>query len=413
MVGLGRGVLSQYRQVGALSSAPGGRHCSSARTASARAVASGRPDPRVARPRLRGGSAPAAGACTFGGSPAPPPPESGAPPSECARGAHARIAQGGCWRSRHRRPREPGACGDRGLLPRPDRWPVGPRGGQGDRAASPVAISAVPTNGIANSSNDSGAAADRGPEASPRSGGPSHSLRRMTWSVDVAEVLPAAVSPLPGVLAAAVSEAMARPAAQQPAWPDPEEVVRVRGMLEGVPPIAVPAEVDQLQDRLGRSRAARRSCCRAGIARRRSSTTPRRTCAGTIRTLLQMAVVLTYGTSMPVVKVGRIAGQYAKPRSADTDAAGLPSYRGDMVNALEPTPQARRPGSRSACPRVRQRGGGDEPGARDHRRRPGRSAPPARVEHGLRAPLKRRRALRARRHRDRPQPAVHVGLRRR
>ena len=56
-----------------------------------------------------------------------------------------------------------------------------------------------------------------------------------------------------------------------------------------------------------------------------------------------MAIVLTYGTSMPVVKVGRIAGQYAKPRSAETDAAGLPSYRGDMVNALEPTAEARRP----------------------------------------------------------------------
>jgi 3-deoxy-7-phosphoheptulonate synthase len=54
-----------------------------------------------------------------------------------------------------------------------------------------------------------------------------------------------------------------------------------------------------------------------------------------------MAVVLTYGTSMPLVKVARIAGQYAKPRSSDTDAAGLPSYRGDMVNAIEATPQAR------------------------------------------------------------------------
>src|SRR4029453_14837091 len=64
---------------------------------------------------------------------------------------------------------------------------------------------------------------------------------------------------------------------------------------------------------------------------------------GTIRTLLQMAVVLTYGTSMPVVKLGRIAGQYAKPRSSDLDAGGLPSYRGDMVNALEPTAAARRP----------------------------------------------------------------------
>src|SRR5690349_750026 len=64
---------------------------------------------------------------------------------------------------------------------------------------------------------------------------------------------------------------------------------------------------------------------------------------GTIRTLLQMAIVLTYGTETPVVKVGRIAGQYAKPRSSDYDAAGLPSYRGDMVNALEATEEGRRP----------------------------------------------------------------------
>ena len=56
-----------------------------------------------------------------------------------------------------------------------------------------------------------------------------------------------------------------------------------------------------------------------------------------------MAVVLTYGTSMPVVKLGRIAGQYAKPRSSDLDATGLPSYRGDMINAIQPTAEARTP----------------------------------------------------------------------
>jgi 3-deoxy-7-phosphoheptulonate synthase len=60
-----------------------------------------------------------------------------------------------------------------------------------------------------------------------------------------------------------------------------------------------------------------------------------------IRTLLQMAVVLTYGSSMPVVKVGRVAGQYAKPRSAPLDALGLASYRGDMINSLVATPEAR------------------------------------------------------------------------
>ena len=69
--------------------------------------------------------------------------------------------------------------------------------------------------------------------------------------------------------------------------------------------------------------------------------------AAKVRVLLQMSVVLTYGASMPVVKVGRMAGQYAKPRSSDLDASGLPSYRGDMVNELvgdleQRTPDPRR-----------------------------------------------------------------------
>ena len=96
-----------------------------------------------------------------------------------------------------------------------------------------------------------------------------------------------------------------------------------------------------------------------------------------------------------------------------TDAAGLPSYRGDMVHGLEPTEEARRPDPGPARPRLRERGGRDEPGPRDHRRRAGGSAPAARVEYGFRAPLERRRALRAGRDRDRPQPAVHGRVRRR
>src|ERR1700733_3758346 len=78
----------------------------------------------------------------------------------------------------------------------------------------------------------------------------SHSLHRVSWTVDVA-VSPPPMPPLPGVLAAAVSEAVARPAAQQPAWPGLGEGERGRWVLESVPPIAVPAEVDRLQERLG------------------------------------------------------------------------------------------------------------------------------------------------------------------
>jgi 3-deoxy-7-phosphoheptulonate synthase len=165
----------------------------------------------------------------------------------------------------------------------------------------------------------------------------------VTSTPDVAATAPAAPLPLPGALAAAVSEALARPAAQQPAWPDPEEVDGVRGILESVPPIAVPEEVDRLQDRLGMVARGEAFLLQGGDCAETFADNTETHLRGTIRTLLQMAVVLTYGTSMPVVKVGRIAGQYAKPRTSEADMAGLPSYRGDMVNALDATVDARRP----------------------------------------------------------------------
>jgi 3-deoxy-7-phosphoheptulonate synthase len=165
----------------------------------------------------------------------------------------------------------------------------------------------------------------------------------MTWTVDVPATTRPALPPLPPALAAALDDALARPAAQQPPWPDPEVVVRARGVLEGVPPIAVATEVDALQDRLSAVARGKAFLLQGGDCAETFDDNTEAHLRGTIRTLLQMAVVLTYGTSMPVVKVGRVAGQYAKPRSADLDAAGLPSYRGDMVNALQPTAEARRP----------------------------------------------------------------------
>src|SRR3984885_11531491 len=120
----------------------------------------------------------------------------------------------------------------------------------------------------------------------------------MTWSVDVAEVLPGAESPLSGVVAAAVSEALARPAAQQPVWPDPEEVARVRAVLEAVPPIAVPAEVDRLQEQLGMVARGEAFLLQGGDCAETFVDNTESHLRGSIRTLLQMAVVLTYGTSM-------------------------------------------------------------------------------------------------------------------
>ena len=165
----------------------------------------------------------------------------------------------------------------------------------------------------------------------------------MTWTVDVPVAELPELPPLPPALAAAFDDAMARPAAQQPAWPDLDYVGRVRALLESVPPIAVPTEVDRLQARLGDVARGEAFLLQGGDCAETFLNNTEPHLRGTIRTLLQMAVVLTYGTSMPVVKVGRIAGQYAKPRSSDTDAAGLPSYRGDMVNALQATAAARRP----------------------------------------------------------------------
>ncbi len=165
----------------------------------------------------------------------------------------------------------------------------------------------------------------------------------MTWTVDVPPLGPPALSPLPEATAAAVAEAVGRPAVQQPTWPDADEVGRVRGLLEVVPPIAVPTEVDQLQARLGAVARGEAFLLQGGDCAETFAANTEAHLRGTLRTLLQMAVVLTYGTAMPVVKLGRIAGQYAKPRSADVDATGLPTYRGDMVNGLDPTPEARRP----------------------------------------------------------------------
>ena len=157
----------------------------------------------------------------------------------------------------------------------------------------------------------------------------------MNWTVDVPiDQLPA-LPPLPEELRHRLDAALAKPALQQPSW-DVDQASAMRTVLESVPPVTVPAEIERLKSHL------------ADVARGKAFLLQGGDCAETfvdntephiranIRTLLQMAVVLTYGASMPVVKVARIAGQYAKPRSADIDALGLKSYRGDMVNGFAP-----------------------------------------------------------------------------
>ena len=165
----------------------------------------------------------------------------------------------------------------------------------------------------------------------------------MNWTIDIpADILPS-LPPLPPDLRSRLDDALARPAAQQPEWPDPDQVLAVRAVLEAVPPVTVPGEVDNLADQLAAVARGEAFLLQGGDCAETFLDNTEARLRGTIRTLLQMAVVLTYGTQMPVVKLGRFAGQYAKPRSAEVDGAGLPSYRGDMINAIEPTAEARRP----------------------------------------------------------------------
>jgi 3-deoxy-7-phosphoheptulonate synthase len=157
----------------------------------------------------------------------------------------------------------------------------------------------------------------------------------VNWTVDVPiDQLPA-LPPLPADLRDRLDAALARPALQQPSW-DAGQAQAMRKVLESVPPITVPSEIERLSDQLAAVARGEAFLLQGGDCAETFADNTEPHIRGNIRTLLQMAVVLTYGASLPVVKVARIAGQYAKPRSSDIDALGLKSYRGDMINGFAP-----------------------------------------------------------------------------
>ncbi|HEY8533391.1 MAG TPA: 3-deoxy-7-phosphoheptulonate synthase class II [Micromonospora sp.] len=133
------------------------------------------------------------------------------------------------------------------------------------------------------------------------------------------------------------------PRAQQPPWPDPAAVDAVADLLRDVPPIVAPNEVDDLLRQLAVVAEGGAFLLQGGDCAETFATNTEEHLQANLRVLLQMAAVLTYGASLPVVKIARVAGQYTKPRSQDVDSSGLPVYRGDMINSLEPTREARRP----------------------------------------------------------------------
>src|SRR5689334_4331652 len=108
-----------------------------------------------------------------------------------------------------------------------------------------------------------------------------------------------------------------RPASQQPRWPDPVTLAAAVDELSVVPPLVTAHEVRTLRERLAAVAAGEAFLLQGGDCAETFAAATANGIRDKVKTLLQMAVVLTYGASLPVVKVTRMAGQYAKPRSAD------------------------------------------------------------------------------------------------
>jgi 3-deoxy-7-phosphoheptulonate synthase len=136
-----------------------------------------------------------------------------------------------------------------------------------------------------------------------------------------------------------------RKAQQQPAYADPAALERVVSDLARLPPVVVSWEIDKLRDRLARIQRGEGFLLQGGDCAESFAECESDRIAKQLKVLLQMSLVLLQGMKLPITRVGRFAGQYAKPRSADTetrDGVTLPSYRGDLVNRPEFTPEARR-----------------------------------------------------------------------
>ncbi|MDH6579069.1 3-deoxy-7-phosphoheptulonate synthase class II [Kitasatospora sp. MAP5-34] len=136
------------------------------------------------------------------------------------------------------------------------------------------------------------------------------------------------------------------PAAQQPDWPDQSALAAVMADLGSCAPLVLPEESDRLRDRLAAVARGEAVLIQGGDCAETFGGTSERQIRAKLTTLDQMATVLSAAAGLPAIRIGRIAGQYSKPRSNPTeviDGLELPVYRGDSVNSVEFTPEARRP----------------------------------------------------------------------
>ena len=137
-----------------------------------------------------------------------------------------------------------------------------------------------------------------------------------------------------------------KPRVQMPAYSDLDELVSVENSLEALPPLVFAGEVRNLREQLAKVGRGEAFLLQGGDCAESFSEFSANLIRDTFKVMLQMAVVLTFGSKKPVVKIGRMAGQFAKPRSADFEIVNdqkLPSYRGDIINDIGPNLKSREP----------------------------------------------------------------------
>ena len=135
-------------------------------------------------------------------------------------------------------------------------------------------------------------------------------------------------------------------ALQMPEYPDVDYLNHVEAQIATFPPLVFVGEAQQLKSALGRVASGQAFLLQGGDCAESFAEFSANNIRDTFRVLLQMALVLTFGGGLPIVKVGRLAGQFAKPRSSPVEKQGeteLPSYRGDIVNSIEFEPEKRKP----------------------------------------------------------------------
>ena len=205
-----------------------------------------------------------------------------------------------------------------------------------------------------------------------------------------------------------------RTALQQPEWPDAAAAAAALERLKGNPPLVFAGEARELQDSLARVLDGRAFLLQAGDCVESFNELSAIRIREKLKIMLQMSAVLTYGATLPVVKVGRIAGQFTKPRSDAFELVGgeeIPSFRGHMVNDDAPHRRGAHPRSAADGRGLQPVGRDAQPPARVHEGRlRGPDAGPH-VEQGLRLELTRRAAVRAARVGDRAGTRVHGRLR--